>query len=158
MDGQPNSPEGVTSYSPRQVSPTASARILVVEDDADIRRLNTEVLIRHGYQVDAAEDGAVAWDALQLNRYDLMVTDNAMPKVTGVELLHKMHAAKMDLPVIMATGSFPNTESKRDPWLRPTAIVLKPYTIDELLVAVMDVLRETADTINSGQDKSSCAQ
>ena len=64
-------------------------RILVVEDDAAIRRLNTEILTYSGYHVDAAEDGAVAWDALQQNNYDLMVTDNDMPKVTGVEFIRK---------------------------------------------------------------------
>ncbi|MGA2556670.1 MAG: response regulator, partial [Verrucomicrobiota bacterium] len=82
-------------------------RILVVEDDGDIRRINTEVLTHSGYEVDAAEDGAAAWETLQRQRYDLMVTDNDMPKVSGVELLHKLHAARMALPVIMATGQLP---------------------------------------------------
>jgi DNA-binding response OmpR family regulator len=113
----------------------------VVEDDADIRRLNTEVLIRHGFHVDAAEDGAVAWHTLQLNRYDILITDNTMPKVTGIELLMKLHGARMALPVIMATGSFPKAEFTRYPWLQPAALVLKPYTLDELLGAVTAVLR-----------------
>ena len=43
-------------------------------------RLNTEVLRCHGYDVDAAGDGAIAWDAIQENNYDLMVTDHSMPK------------------------------------------------------------------------------
>jgi len=55
--------------APRLALPTKPPhRILVVEDDTDIRQLNTEVIIGAGYQVDAAEDGAVAWDALQLNQ------------------------------------------------------------------------------------------
>ena len=151
------SPACKTARSPGPSHINSPRRILVVEDDDDIRRLNTEVLIHHGYRVDAAEDGAVAWDALQLNSYDLMVTDNAMPKVTGVELLQKLHAARMELPVIMATGSFPNTESKRHPWLQPAAMVLKPYTIDELLVAVTEVLHGAANTIKRDQGMSSCA-
>ncbi|HEU5070717.1 MAG TPA: response regulator [Verrucomicrobiae bacterium] len=131
--------------APSQSLPTPHYRILLVEDDEDIRRLNTEVLIRHGYQVDAAEDGAVAWDALQSNSYNLMVTDNAMPKVTGLELLKKLHGARMALPVIMATGTLPTAEFICSPWLQPTATMFKPYTLDELVGTVQEVLRATED-------------
>ena len=102
------------AHAPRShpAKPTPRHRILVVEDDADIRQLNTEALSQCGYHVDAAQDGAVAWDTLQASRYDLMVTDNDMPKVTGVELLKKLHAARLAVPVIMATGTsqWPNSQ------------------------------------------------
>ena len=128
-----------------QRQPNPRQRILVVEDDATIRRLNTEVLIYSGYLADAAENGAAAWDALQLNHYDLMVTDNDMPKVTGVELLQKILAACMTMPVIMATGALPEEKFACCPWLKPNLVLLKPYTFDELLEAVKEVLRVTAD-------------
>jgi DNA-binding response OmpR family regulator len=115
-------------------------RILVVEDDGDIRRLNTEVLLQSGYHVDSASDGAVAWDTLQQKNYDLMVTDNEMPKVTGIDLLKKLCAARVALPVIMATGVAPKDEFARHPWLQPAALLLKPYTVDELLWVVKEVL------------------
>lgn len=115
-------------------------RILVVDDDADIRRLNTEVLAGSGYQVDAAADGAVAWNILQLNRYDLLLTDHDMPKVTGVELLKKLRAAHMTMPVILASGTIPTKELSRHPSLQMDAMLLKPYTPDELLAAVRKVL------------------
>ena len=62
-----------------------SSRILVVEDDRDVRELNTKVLSRSGYEVDTSEDGAAAWQALNTDSYDLMITDHNMPKLTGVE-------------------------------------------------------------------------
>ena len=93
--------------------------------------------------MDAAEDGAEAWDALQLNSYDLLVTDNNMPKVPGIELLKKMYDAHLALPVIMATGTLPKDEFTRYPWLQPAATLLKPYTITELLGTVNKVLRAT---------------
>ena len=122
-------------------------RILVVDDDADIRRVNTEVLIYSGYHVDAAPDGAAAWDALQIFKYDLMVTDNHMPKVTGIELIEKLQAAQMALPVIMATGLMPSEELNRHELLQPELILIKPYTYDELLQAVKQVLRDTCDSM-----------
>lgn len=116
-------------------------RILVVEDDAGIRGFNVEVLVRCGFEVSAAEDGAAAWEDLQIHRYDLMLTDNNMPRVSGVDLLKKLHAAQLELPVIMATGISPEDEFARCPWLRPEALLLKPYTIEQLLGTVKKVLR-----------------
>src|ERR1700720_4218278 len=76
-------------------------RILVVDDDIAIRQLSAEVLIRSGYEVDAAADGAAAWRALNSDSYDLLITDPNVPELTGVELLKKLRAARMSLPVIM---------------------------------------------------------
>ncbi|MBC8096459.1 MAG: response regulator, partial [Akkermansiaceae bacterium] len=62
-------------------------RILVVDDETMIRELVTDVLSRSGYEVDTAEDGAIAWDKLQHQHYDLLVTDNTMPKLSGIDLI-----------------------------------------------------------------------
>ena len=120
-------------------------RILVVDDDISIRQLNTEVLIHSGYEVDAAADGAAAWDALSADSYDLLITDHNMPKVSGVELLERLRAAHMALPVIMATGALPKQEFTQQPWLQPAATLLKPYTTEALLGTVREVLRATDD-------------
>ena len=118
-------------------------RVLVVEDNSDLRGLNAKVLMNSGYDVDAAEDGAVAWDKLQLNRYDLLLTDNGMPNLSGVELLEKMYGARLALPVIMASALLPSEMFTKCPWLQPAATLLKPYTFEELLETVRDVLRAT---------------
>ena len=136
-------PTGESASTPPQSQTNPPHRILVVEDDDNIRQLNTEVLIYYGYHVDAAEDGAVAWQALNTDRYDLLITDNNMPNITGVELLRKLSAARMAMPVIMATGRLPKEEFTRDPCLQPAATLLKPYTIAELLGTVKEVLRAT---------------
>jgi CheY-like chemotaxis protein len=133
---------------PAQTSP--AHRILVVEDDHDIRRLNTEVLAGSGYHVDAVEDGAVAWEILQRQNYDLMVTDNEMPNMTGVELLKKLHAVRKALPVIMATGKMPKDEFRSAPWLHPTAMLRKPYTADDLVETVREVLRTNLNVRDQG--------
>ena len=127
-------------YSPHRCQASPPHRILVVDDESCIRRLNAEMLLRSGYHVDTAEDGADAWRALGAERYDLLITDHNMPRVTGVELIKKVRGARMELPVIMATGTLPEEEFARNPWLRPHATLLKPYTIGEMLRAVKEVL------------------
>ena len=115
-------------------------RILVADDSPEIRRLNTEVLTNAGYTVDAAEDGAAAWDLMQFNEYDLLVTDNEMPNLSGIGLLQLLHDARMALPVIMVTGVSPQEQLDRQPWLQIEVMLLKPYTFNELLNAVRNVL------------------
>lgn len=137
---------GEPDSAPPLTKTESPKHILVVEDDDDIRRLNTEVLVQFGYRVDAAEDGAAGWEALQLESYDLLVTDNNMPKVSGVELLMKLRAAGMALPVIMATATLPKKDLTQFPWLQPTAMLLKPYTIGELMESVEKVLHKLSPT------------
>ena len=121
-----------------------SHRILVVEDDVAIRQLNANVLACSGYQVAAAEDGAAGWEALHANDFDLLITDHAMPRLTGLELVKKVRFARMTLPVILATGTLPEEELERHPWLQLAATLLKPFSPHQLLETVQAVLRTAA--------------
>ena len=118
----------------------APPRILVVDDDSAMRRLNKEVLLAYGYAVDSAEDGVVAWNLLQLNKYDLLLTDNSMPNMSGIVLLQKLHAIGLVLPVIMATGTPLEKKIDEPERLEPAVVLLKPYAYDELVKAVENVL------------------
>jgi two-component system OmpR family response regulator len=116
-------------------------RILLVDDDRDIRSLNADVLKSSGYVVDTAENGASGWLALQSKHYDLLITDNTMPGVTGLELIKQLRSEDMTLSVILASGTVPAEELNRCPWLQVDALLPKPYTVSELLRTVNDVLR-----------------
>jgi DNA-binding response OmpR family regulator len=122
-----------------------SHRILLVDDEPDIRRFATQALVGSGFRVDAAEDGAVAWETLQLNNYDLLITDNNMPKLTGIELVKKLRSARMALPVIMVTGKLPVAALVKTPSLQLAALLPKPFSFEELLGTVREVLRATAN-------------
>jgi two-component system cell cycle sensor histidine kinase/response regulator CckA len=117
-------------------------RILVVDDEISVRQLTTEMLIRAGFEVDNVADGAAGWEALQAKRYDLVITDNFMPKVTGIEMVKRVHAANMQLPIIMATAICPQEEFILHPWLRSIPTLLKPFRAAELLFTVKKVLSE----------------
>jgi DNA-binding NtrC family response regulator len=66
-----------------------------------------------------------------------------MPKVSGVELLRKIHAAHMTLPIIMATGFLPTWEFTLHPCLQAVKMILKPYSFQKLLGMVRNVLHTT---------------
>ena len=115
----------------------------MVDGDSDTRLLYGFVLTRPGYRVDVAEDGAAGWEALQANRYHLLITEHQMPKLTGVELLKKLRAARLALPVVMAARRLPIEELAQNPSLRLAATLSKPFRAEALLDTVRNVLRVT---------------
>jgi signal transduction histidine kinase len=123
-------------------SPAKSpGRILVVDDDHDARQVTLDALTGSGYYVKAVKDGAAGWAALGAKSYDLIITDNTMPRMTGLELLEKLHSARRAIPVIMATEFLPSDAFARKPWLKPDATLQRPFSNDDLLAAVRRVLR-----------------
>jgi CheY-like chemotaxis protein len=120
-------------------------RILVVDDDPDTRQLSVDVLVSSNFDVHASVDGADAWEALRVKHFDLVITDNQMPRMTGIELIEKLRYTRLPLPVIMATRQLPTLEFERKPWLLPDAMLQRPFSNDVLLVTVKKVLR-TDDT------------
>jgi DNA-binding response OmpR family regulator len=119
-------------------------RILMVEDDVDVSRLNTEELKQAGYLVDHIEDGTAAWEVLQRASYHLLITDQHWPKLSGVELLKQIRAAHMMLPIIMITDVSPQLEFTEHPWIQPATMLVEPYSSAELLGMVQKALSANA--------------
>ena len=115
-------------------------RILVVGDEPSILELAATILKHSGYEVDMAENGALAWGALRANNYDVLITDHNLPKVTGLALLKRIRATRLALPAILMSGSPPGTELGENPSLLIDSILLKPFSPDELLTTVHHVL------------------
>ncbi len=120
--------------------PSRRRHILVAEDDRVLRQNIAMVLVHSGYAVDMAEDGAAAWEALQANPYELLVTDNNMPRLSGIELLKRLRSARMGIPVIMASGTLPTQELAQNPGLEPVTPLAKPYAPEQLLDTVKAAL------------------
>jgi DNA-binding response OmpR family regulator len=135
------SPAGEPAGAPGPRPAHSPRRILVVDDNRDTRQLSFDVLAVSGYDVAAVKDGAAGWEALQSGHYDLAITDNTMPKMTGLEMIEKLRSARMAIPVIMATRSLPLDEIARKPWLKPDAMLQWPFSNDDLLAAVKNLLR-----------------
>jgi DNA-binding response OmpR family regulator len=135
---------------PTQGQTNSSNRILFVDDNIEVREAVPKVLARSGYHVDVAEDGEAGWEAMQASRYDLLITDHKMPKLTGVELVKKLRFARMELPVILASAALPVEALDRDPSLQIAAVLLKPFTVDELLETVRTILGANAGCVRVG--------
>jgi two-component system, OmpR family, response regulator MprA len=78
--------------------------ILVVDDDAGLRRALRRVLVAHGFDVEVAEDGATAIDRVRSGGVDLVVLDVMMPGPDGIEVCERLRTAGDPLPVLMLTA------------------------------------------------------
>ena len=83
-----------------------AARILVVDDEEDVRSFLCSLLEDHGYEVEVAEDGNRAWRAIEAQRPDLILLDLMMPEQTGTGLYRRLHDHKdlREIPVIVVSG------------------------------------------------------
>jgi DNA-binding response OmpR family regulator len=111
------------------------SRILLVEDDLDVRVLMEHVLAGDGYEVDPVSTVAAARTLLRGNKYDLALVDGVLPDGSGIVVAEEADA--LGIPAIVATAyafRFP----KRD--LARYGLLLKPVRPDELLEAVKSAL------------------
>jgi two-component system, chemotaxis family, sensor histidine kinase and response regulator WspE len=78
-------------------------KILAIDDSITVRATERKLLENQGYQVDTAVNGADGWNTLQLNAYDLVITDVDMPRMNGLELVSEMKRSQMlqAIPVII---------------------------------------------------------
>jgi len=120
-----------------------SKRILVVENDPLMCGLMSATLEDAGHRVKTVADGDAAWRALLASKYDLVVTEDIMPKVSGLALVRRIRVADMALRVIVASARLDAADVvklSRDPWSRFDAFVRKPFTTSDLIAAVHGVL------------------
>jgi CheY-like chemotaxis protein len=109
---------------------TSAKRILVVEDDEDVRTMLVECLKTLGYTVTEAPDGPSGLKRLSADNPDLLMVDFAMPGMNGVDVIEQARKLRADLRVILATGYADIDMSKHSQ--KNFAILRKPFQLDEL--------------------------
>src|SRR5688572_5255858 len=120
----------------------AERRILVVDDDADIRGLVRELLERRGFSVAEAMDGKQALQEFYAGRPDLVVLDVAMPGMDGWTTLERIRELS-DVPVVMLTARSEELEKTRGLRSGADDYVTKPFGRQELLARIDALLRRT---------------
>ncbi|WP_219416249.1 response regulator transcription factor [Pseudonocardia nigra] len=116
-------------------------RILVVDDDRSVRESLRRSLAFNGYQVELANDGQAALDAVSASRPDAMVLDVMMPRLDGLEVCRRMRAAGDELPILVLTAR--DAVSDRVAGLDAGAddYLPKPFALEELLARLRALLR-----------------
>jgi len=115
--------------------------ILIVDDDAEIRSLLGQYLVKNGLRVTAVADGRAMWQALEAGRIDLIVLDLMLPGDDGLTLCRNLRAKPFDIPVIMLTARGDETDRIVGLEMGADDYLGKPFSPRELLARIKAILR-----------------
>jgi DNA-binding response OmpR family regulator len=127
----------------------SSPRVLVIDDDDDIRGLVAELLQRAGLEVEQASDGRAGLRAFHQTPADLVVLDVSMPELDGWETLERIRDLS-DVPVVMLTARGAELERVRGLQAGADDYIVKPFGRQELVARVQALLRRARST---GEDR-----
>src|SRR4051812_17536647 len=120
-------------------------RVLVVDDDAPVRRMLQRSLTAEGFSVDLAPDGGAALAAVERSAPDLIVLDVAMPGVDGLAVARRLRARGVTAPILMVTAR--DAVSERVQGLESGAddYLVKPFATEELVARLRALGRRGQD-------------
>ncbi len=116
-------------------------RILIAEDDTELRLLFQRVLTRHGYNVRAVENGVQALAALEEAYVDLIICDIMMPQMDGYELVRSLRESGSQIPVLMITAKDSFDDMSRGFGSGTDDYMVKPVNVNEMVLRVGALLR-----------------
>jgi len=117
-------------------------RILLIDDDGNIRRVLTEILQEKGYRVDSAETGERAIDLSNKRFYNIALIDIRLPDMSGVELLTRLKETKPKMRKVIITG-YPTLENAIEALNRGAhAYIVKPLDISKALATIEQQLEK----------------
>lgn len=122
-------------------------KILIAEDDSELRQLFSHVLIKNGYSVTGVCNGKEALDALDKGYYDLIISDIMMPEMDGYELVSSLRTAGYSIPVMMITAKDAFDDMRMGFVSGTDDYMVKPVNVNEMLLRVGALLRR-AQMIN----------
>ena len=120
-------PQGQAIPPPLSVNLLGDKRILVVDDDADIRQLLVDRLRGEGFQVEPATNGHEALEALRSHTFDGMILDIGLPDMNGLDVLQNLRKIHPHLPVIMITATEAEERAQAAMKHGANAYLLKPF-------------------------------
>jgi two-component system response regulator PilR (NtrC family) len=118
------------------------ARVLVIDDEKSMREFLAIMLEKEGYEVDTAENGPKALDLCKEELYDLVITDIKMPRMDGLEVLHRLKEIAQETAVIMITA-YASTETAVQAMKEGAYdYITKPFHVDEIKMIIQNALEK----------------
>ena len=117
------------------------ARILLAEDEPSVREFVQRALVHQGHEVTSVSDGGEALEALQDERYDLLLTDIVMPRLDGVALALKVSKEFPDMRIVLMTGYAAERDRAHNLNALVHEVVSKPFTLADICETIDSALK-----------------
>jgi len=127
-------------------------KILIVDDEAAMRQALIDNLEIEGYQVDEAEDGNNGLEKILNNKYDLILLDVMMPKISGFDVCKKVRASGNLTPIILLTAKGEEIDKVLGLELGADDYITKPFSLRELFARVKAILRRTENIVDANSE------
>src|SRR6478672_1882297 len=128
-----------------------AGRVLVVDDDPDVREAVETALELEGHRVSTADDGLRALKRLGQAEFDAVVLDVLMPNLDGFEVCRRLRAAGNRTPILILTARDSEEDTIRGLDLGADDYLVKPFPLGELLARVRALLRRTREASRGGR-------
>lgn len=122
-------------------------RLLVVDDDDNLRSMLSAALRHHGFAMSLAADGREALDVLSRTTFDLVMLDVMMPGLDGFDVCRRMRADRNMTPVLFLTARDETRDKVKGLRLGADDYVEKPFSLDELVARIEAILRRSAGVV-----------
>ena len=119
------------------------SKILIVEDEPNIRMGLVDNLQIEGYEVEIAEDGEVGLKMILKGNYDLIILDVMMPKLSGFDICRTVRGKNIDTPIILLTAKGEEIDKVLGLELGADDYITKPFSLRELLARIKAILRRS---------------
>lgn len=116
-------------------------KVLLAEDDSELRRLYAKVLVKNGYEVIEACDGEQALSLLESRGADIIITDIMMPKIAGYEFITQLRNEGYTMPILIITAKDKFTDLQLGFMSGTDDYMVKPININEMVIRVQALLR-----------------
>lgn len=116
-------------------------KLLIVEDDSKLRQLYSTILNKAGYDTLEAENGQEAWDILEKEHVDLIITDLMMPVIDGYEFIRSVRQSNPAIPILIITARDDFSSKSRGFSLGSDDYMTKPVDANEMILRVRALLR-----------------
>ncbi|NTV52044.1 MAG: sigma-54-dependent Fis family transcriptional regulator [Candidatus Firestonebacteria bacterium] len=140
------------------MNPTATKKILVVDDEPEICWIVKKVLVEAGFEVDLAFDGERGLDMVERGEPNLVLLDLRLPGIDGLETLKRIKAQHTQLPVVILSAFDNVGAAVRAMKLGAYDYISKPLNVDEMLITLKNALQTTALINEVGQLREQIAQ
>ena len=123
------------------MSESKTGKVLIVDDNDQMSSLLADILELFDYQAQQAKDGEEALRCLREDKYDLVITDLRMPKMSGTELLKLIKKVQPQLPVVVVSGFGPGNTQNLIINQQADGFLNKPFTVEQIEKILKDLIQ-----------------